>query len=1527
MATEPTHEQLDELLLRWDERRRQGREVPVSELCAACPELAGELERQIRVLTALDPILDPGGDESLRATDSLTDTRIREIPRGGGILPPPRGASPPSSARFRRIQYHAGGGLGDVFIARDDELNREVALKEIKGLFSHDPISRTRFVTEAQVTGNLEHPGIVPVYGLGRYADGRPYYAMRFIRGESLRHAIAQFHQDNRSRRNPGERTRTLHVLLRRFLVVCNAIAYAHSRGVLHRDLKPANIMLGRYGETLVVDWGLAKVMNRPADGGDEEGWLHPAGGDIAVSVPGSASGTPAYMSPEQARGDREQLGPASDVYSLGATLYCILTGRAPFQDEAVNLVLRKVRSGEFPIPRAIDGQVPRALEAICLKAMALKPEDRYAFASALADDIESWLADEPVSAHREPLPDRLVRWGRRYRPLVAGIAAALVIAVAALSISAVLIGRQKDLVEHQKVRAEELLGIARQERSRAESNLGLARTSQAKAEASEKRIRQSLFSSDVRLASKLWEGGDVSSSKRLLEPYLGGRIEHGAKGLFALGYFGRVCRDTDRPILGHHQAEADWAAFSPDGRTLVSHGQGREVLVWDPVARRVRTRIEGLPSSVRGFALQADGTTLVMTGADGSVGIWDTLSGRRRNHRPGPSGVVHGSAISADGRLQALVRGSNDEAPISLWSVESGEHLRTLSDTGGRVDLMIFSPDHLSFATSAGSRVRVWDTVSGRLKADGHQGYPPKALVFSPNGRTLASADQQGIIFWEADTGRQHAAVFLGSETTVMAFAPQGLFMATAEGTGTVTLWDMKGTRLQTLRGHVGPVRSVGYSPDSRLIATASDDKTIRIWDAISGAQLNVLKGHTDRVECVAFTPDGLGLASVGRDATVRLWDPAEWQDRTPLSASVVPAGPPVFSPDGLLLAVPCRDRTVGLLNVATGRVFRTIEPRVAISNVAFSDDGRTLATAEQDGAIRLWRIADGTEQCRLAGHERSAICVAFAGDRMLASGGVDGVVRLWDLTNRKVRAELRGHAAAVKAVVFSAESSTLATASNDRTVRRWDPASGAEKGKPLEHDQAVDDLDFSPDGRLLATVESTGQFKLWDAATGVLSGTGAANHGEGGAVSFSPDGRILAVAGGTGIGLWDVATLHCHDAITSAHLRPILGADFSPAGSTLATTSADGALKVWDTSTSSVRKPSGLRPGSIHSMVFTPDSKTLVIGSRERPSVLVTRPVVGSSMNRAQTISGDQDGSVSLWDVTSASPLSTMTGQDSLEITTLALASDGRSLMAGGQGGVIWAGDLDARQNRPAFFVSPRAERYHRLITFANRIQTWQPAFPVYSENVQAIALSPDGKLLVTATDEGTIKLWDVAESRDLMTLSQEPAEVNCLGFSLEGTRIAAGVGHRVRLWDQGGRSLPSLAGVDHTYTIRCLAFSPDGKTLATGSRDHVIKLWNLYDGGGCIELIGHEDGVESLSFSPDGSILASGGLDRTVRLWDQSTGQELATLGRHAGKVSCVVFSPDGKTLVSGGENPRDQTGEVYLWRGSFEGSISR
>ncbi len=351
---------------------------------------------------------------------------------------------PEQRARYTLTRLHGEGGLGQVWVARDNDLERDVAFKQIRPERATHPEMWRRFLTEAKITGQLEHPNIVPVYELGRAEEGRPpFYTMRLVRGQTLREAIGEYHRRRQEgREDPLARPK----LLQAFVSVCQALNYAHSHGVIHRDLKPDNVILGRFGEVVVLDWGLAKVIGR-----EDENVSQIASGEQAgpaLTQAGQALGTPAYMSPEQAEGRLDRIDRRTDIYGLGAILFEVLTGHAPHRGGGTAELLRRIALGETPRARATEPSAPAALEAVCARAMARAPEQRYESAAALADDVQRWLADEPVSAYAEPLRVRVGRKLRRYRSLVAGAAVVLLSVAAVASVLAWRISREKDRAE-----------------------------------------------------------------------------------------------------------------------------------------------------------------------------------------------------------------------------------------------------------------------------------------------------------------------------------------------------------------------------------------------------------------------------------------------------------------------------------------------------------------------------------------------------------------------------------------------------------------------------------------------------------------------------------------------------------------------------------------------------------------------------------------------------------------------------------------------------------------------------------------------------------------------------------------------------------------------------------------------------------------------------------------------------------------------------------------------------------------------
>lgn len=443
LATRLTNDKLDELLLQWEEVYEQGQNLPAEELCADCPELIPELQQRINALMKME--------DRFGATGHMDSPQPSE-----GEAPQLNGAVDLTSA-YTVLHQHATGGLGEIYLAHDSTLQREVAVKTLKDVCRQMPDRVARFLREARITGQLEHPGIVPVYGLGASGDGKPLYAMRFVRGVSLDEAIETAHIK-------GGRQSDLRPLLRHLVSACRTVHYAHSRKVLHCDIKPLNIMVGKFGETFVLDWGEAVVIN-PQTLATEGPVPAVRGLDSQTDSPGG--GTVPYMAPERVDLSGTPLDITSDVYSLGATLYKVLTGRDAFRASTRQELVDKIRTGDYTLPRELNPQVPPALADVCAKALSLRREDRYQNAGDLADDIQAWMDDEPISLRRETWGEWLSRISRRHRAAALATLAtlfAIILGTSALAVMSFSNARQRaeDLQTAEAFRQSGLKALTR---------------------------------------------------------------------------------------------------------------------------------------------------------------------------------------------------------------------------------------------------------------------------------------------------------------------------------------------------------------------------------------------------------------------------------------------------------------------------------------------------------------------------------------------------------------------------------------------------------------------------------------------------------------------------------------------------------------------------------------------------------------------------------------------------------------------------------------------------------------------------------------------------------------------------------------------------------------------------------------------------------------------------------------------------------------------------------------------------------
>ncbi|MCA9237634.1 MAG: protein kinase, partial [Planctomycetales bacterium] len=1329
------------------------------------------------------------------ATIRQKDTIVGKFASRSSLVVKSRSLSPPGKPKdlailkpedapdYELLDVIGEGGMGVVYSARQASIARTVAVKMLKGAGEKSADQRDKFISEAVVTGELDHPNIVPIYDLGSNNDGALFYSMKKVKGTPWNKEIETKSLDE-----------NINILLR----VADAVAFAHANGVIHRDLKPENVMLGDFGEVLVMDWGLARISPE-----------FPGAGSVTQS--NAMGGTPAYMAPEMAAGPIDSVTAASDVYLLGAILFEIVVGRPPHTGKTVMECLLAAAKNRI-VPVEDGGE----LLDIALRAMATKPEDRYGSVRELQHAIREYqshsesivLTDsaaktlaaaegggdyEPFARSMYALEEALQLWPQnrraanllvaargsyaeqalakgdldlglslvsaaepRHAPIVEkltqaraerdsrqrrikllkGAVAALVAAVIGIvSVAYVAVSRQRNEAVAQRDRAVKAEGEARDNAIRAEANAEEARANAIIADANAEEAKENALIADANAKEadaqrEIAEANEVEAVKAKDAAVVAKQEAVVAREQEE--YAAYVAR------IGLANAKIEENAFDRAGELLELCPADLRQWEWGRLNQlcRLATRAWDLAAPVDAVGFAPDGRHFAAGGWDGSATVW-AIDGAQPVLRLPQGQYVH--AVAYDPSGQRLAVGSSDGI-VQVYRVSDGEPLARFDRHEDAVLSVRFSPDGSQVLSSGyDNTARLWDAATGRQVQvlRGHSWWVWSA-EFSPDAARIVTAGQDGkAIVWRRDaTGKyQQFTDFTRHRGAVYAaqFSPDGQTVATAGYDGRVLTW----------------------SPD----AVQSVDIERRIDDLPDPpAPYRELAGHRGPVRTLAFSPDGAQLASGGQDNVIVLWDATTGAELKRLRGHSSHVRAVAWDPSGEWLLSGGRGNQVKLWRpseYAEARLVASTDAadRDAVLSARFSADGSQIITAGRDRKADLWDATTLAHVQQFAeGHDfLASSAVFFAGGARLATGAGDGTVRLWDVGTGSETSVLEG-VGRTSALAVSDDGRWVATGSPDGAALVWDARTGQELAKLAGHDAEVTAVALAPAGDLLAAADERGRVQLWSydaAARQWRSMHWLRGHsGTITAMQFVDGGsRLVTASGDNTCGVWETARGEELTALVLKHPAWVSDLTVSADGQTALTGCDDGALRIW--SLADARLLQTIQPTgddtAITSVDLSPDGKFAAVVCAA-------------------------EGVVRLWNLETGN-----------EVTvTDAGGSQQPWLNLGRRGGLVWAARF-APDGRSLLTIGGNDAR---LLELADR--TLLTRFSPHGV-VAAADLSPDGSRAVTGSWDRSAKIWDVA----------------------------------------AGQVIAKLDGV-HTGYVNSAVFSPDGAQVLTASDDGTARLW---------------------------------------------------------------------------------------------------
>ncbi|MDA3863495.1 MAG: protein kinase [Deltaproteobacteria bacterium] len=1061
------------------------------------------------------------------------------------------GVSKEESGRYRITGEIGKGGIGRVLLGFDKHIGREIAFKELINAKETKTSSgkrrrkrtqltadaNTRFLREARITGQLEHPSIVPVYEIGKKENsGSFYYTMKLIRGKTLKQAIDE-----------ASSLKARLLLLPHFRDLCQAIAFAHNKDVIHRDIKPGNIMIGEFGETVVLDWGLAKIKGQSSQDkkiakGIQD--LKPLNLENTEKTrQGSTLGTPAYMPPEQALGKIDEIDHRSDIYSLGAVLYQILTGKPPFQGKMVQTVLMNVVEKEPVSPTEIHQEIPSELEAVALKSLQKKPDNRYQSASELAHDIESYMSGEKVAAHDYTSMDLLKRFIQRNKALVGTLSTITIIIIISLIFTTWSYRREREAKKQEAAariktdKAKQKMELANKQMriERRKSNFHIA---QALMEKSFKRDKKNDTAASAIFASASLHHNPVSKQSPFFNSSASINFPEG-KHLNSLAR-GKILLANLNPPPGllasdRFNSTLNNVVLSHNGKYAAA-GFFNGKIVFVDYANNKKKIIKTSLNAVWAMSLNNKGDKVAVSGDGMEILVYALKTGK----------LIKSFSLMME-RYPCLKWSRDDKwliysstrGYVTKVNYQDFEKVKPVGKRIGTAVSMALSKDGNYLATgSIDGKIHVKNFKTGELLKifNADQGGVVWSLAFSKTSNLLVSGSFDGNIrVWNLNNDKP-VSILRGEGKPVwrIIFYNDKDWIISGGGNKNISIWNLAENNLElSLEAHGDLIHDLSLSHNNNKLVTASYDKNLKLWDLSKPKKIKIINHHKDSILDVAFSSDNRFLISSSNDHQTCIYSLENNKKVSCITGHR-------FGGNSLSNLYVVRDGNLVHWNGLTGKITSIYKGRILCTNL--SPDGKILAAGSFTGKIKLFSN-DGKKINVLKGHDKKITQILFGKNgKILFSSSLDGKVIIWKIKTGKIMGTLK-HKDWVTGLALSENQKFIYTCGKDPIIRKWNLKTLKAVQKFPGHNQWVNRIALSPDNKHLASSSDDGSVKIWSTQTGELLFSFKTKVSVG--LKFTPDGKILALSDFNKIKLiiLDFSILHQNPLQIKNHFQQLSG------------------------------------------------------------------------------------------------------------------------------------------------------------------------------------------------------------------------------------------------------------------------------------------------------------------------------------------------------------------------------------------------